>query len=115
MRRGGEGQKGGERESEGGSLRNGTCGEDRALARRESSMERAVTTGGRGRGQRGNTGLPGDRQPTGCPWRLIASLQRRMTSRDATALDRSSPGRASCRPSPSPPALQEEGVPLTPT
>jgi len=24
----------------------------------------------------------------GCPWRLVASLQRRMTSRDATALDR---------------------------
>lgn len=95
-RLGGEGGKGSER---GGFI------EERHVQRIEREVEGTryevrgtSTAGGRDRGQRGNNRVAWRPSAAGCPWRLIASLQRRMTSRDATALDRSSPGRASWRP-----------------
>lgn len=62
---------------------------------RERKVEGEGSAGGSDRGLRGNNRVARRPSAAGCPWRLIASLQRRMTSRDATALDRSSPGRAS--------------------
>jgi len=85
--------RGRKREKEGdgreSSLSNGTCTRDRECDcdmrwdKDRRSTEQLSGSGG-SRAKRGCQATI----TVSCPWRLVASLQRRVTSRDATALDR---------------------------